>query len=111
MEKTTVRIEGPDLSPLVKAMEDKLSGYYEYFYNGTFVFVNENYYMRANENLMNVVIVFLIGQGQSEVDVISGGGSGAMGLWGGEGSSNGNIVHMLKEICALNRWNMVEEKP
>lgn len=111
MEKTTVRIEGPDLSPLVKAMEEKLGGYYEYSFNGTVVFVKENYFLRVNENLLNVVIVFLISPGQSEVDVVSGGGSGGMDLtWGAEGSSNGRIVHMLKEICASNHWNIVEEK-
>jgi hypothetical protein len=110
MKKTTVRIEGQDLSPLVKAMEERLGGYFEYFYNGTFVFVNENYYLRANENLLNIVIVFLIGQSESEVDVISGGGSGAGEFWGVEVSSNDRIVQMLKDICASNHWNMAEEK-
>ncbi len=109
MQKTTIRIEGPDLTTLTKAMEDKLKGYFEYFYNDTFVFVNESYYSRANENLMNVVIVFLLGSGASEVDVISGGGSGAMEAWGAEEGSNGKVILMLKEICAANRWSIVEE--
>jgi hypothetical protein len=110
MKKTTVRIEGTDLSTLIKAMEEKLGGYYEYFYDDTFIFVSENYYLRANENLMNVIIVFLVGKGQSEIDVISGGGSGAMEFWGAEDSSNGKIIQILKEICASNRWSLVEGK-
>jgi hypothetical protein len=110
MKKTTVRIEGTDLSALTRAMEEKLKGYYEYFYDDTFIFVSENYYSRANENLMNVVIVFLLGNGESEVDVISGGGSGAMESWEPEDSSNRKVILMLKEICASNRWSLVEDK-
>lgn len=110
MKKTTVRIEGKDLSKLTGAMEEKLKGYFEYFYGDTFIFVNENYYLRANENLMNVIIVFLLGNGESEIDVISGGGSGAMDSRGAEEGGNGKVIEMLKEICATNRWSLVEEK-
>jgi len=110
MKKTTIRISGTGLSALTGAMEKVLKGYYEYFYGDSYIFVNENYYSRANENLMNVIIVFLLGDGESEVDVISGGGSGAMEAWGAEEGKNGEVIQILKEICDSNRWSLVEDK-
>lgn len=110
MQKTTVRIEGKDLSSLTRVMEEKLGGYFEYFFNGTFVFVKESSFSQANEKLLNVIIVFLIGESESEVEVISGGGTGASESGGEEIGSNGVVVQLLRDICTSNHWSLVEEK-
>jgi hypothetical protein len=112
MEKTTVRIEGPDISSLVKSLEERLGGYFEYSYNGTLVFVRENYFLHANESLLNVIIVFLVAPGESEVDIVSGGGPGPEDQTRAvEECTNGNIVHVLKEICASHHWSLIEQGP
>jgi len=104
MKKTTVLIEGRDLSTLTGTMEGRLKGYYEYFYNDTFIFVNEDRSSRANEALMSVIIVFLMGNGQGEIDVISGGGPEIA-----EDCSHRQVIQMLRDICASNRWTLVED--
>lgn len=112
MEKNMVRIEGPDLSSLARSIEERLGGYFEYSFNGTLVFVKENNYLRANESLLSVIIVFLVSPGEIEVDIVSGGGSGTSDRTrASEECTNGNIVRVLKEICAAHHWSIIERGP
>jgi len=107
-----VRIEGPDLSGLAKSLEERLGGYFEYSFNGTLVFVRESHFPRAGESLLNVVIVFLIAAGECEVDIVSGGGAGpADTMRAAEECTNGNMVKLLKEVCASRHWSLIERGP
>ncbi len=109
MEKTMVRIEGPDLSGLARSMEERLDGYFEYSFNGTLVFIKENHFSRSGECLLNVIIVSLVAPGECEVDIVSGGGPGTADQpRAAEECTNSNIIHMLKEICASRHWSIIE---
>jgi hypothetical protein len=103
MENATGYIEGKDLSPLVKAMEDrigKLGGFTEYSYERSVVFIREKLNIIGMMYLVDIIILFVLSQDKCKVEIVTAGGPG----YNSEMWENNSAVRLIKGICDSNNW-------
>ena len=111
METIKVRIEGPDISPLIEIMKNRISDPYIHSDDKTLIVATESYFFRIGSNLMTVMVVRMVSRDQCKIDIISGGGgSGLVGsTWGAERSANAQFVKFFKEVCESSHWQYFED--
>jgi hypothetical protein len=116
METVKVRIEGPDVSPLIEIMKNRVSSPWvgNPYYNAddkTFIVATESYFFRMNSYLLTVMVVRMAGRDRCEIDIISGGGGDGLAgsTLGAEHSGNKQFIKFFKEVCESNNWRFFEE--
>lgn len=110
MENKRLRIVGQNVTSLTDMLQAMLGSDYAERGPHVDVLAIEKYYLRIDSNLLSVVILRYVSEGECEVTILTGGGKqGIWGIsWGAENSDSGRIFDAVIAIAQDRSWQVQE---